>query len=176
MEWLGAAVLTVLVVCLGSLVVHSLKVGIAPMPSSRRAVAAVLQLVPPETEGLVLELGAGWGGLALALAAHAPAARVVAWESSWVPFVVMWARQRVLRRPNLELRLGDFKRQPLAEAGCVVCYLWPGAMTQLAERFRNELSVGAKIVTNTFALRGWVAERELQLRDLYRTRVYRYVR
>jgi len=158
------------------IVVQTQRLGISPMPSSGRAKKAMLALVSPELDGLVLELGAGWGGLALALAAHAPRARVVAWEASWVPFAVMWVRQWVVHRPNLELRCGDFERQPLTEARCVVCYLWPGAMTRLSERFRDELCVGAHIISNTFALRGWVAESQVQLDDLYRARVYRYVR
>ncbi len=176
MQWLAPALLAALVFALASIVVHSLRVGISPMPSSARAIDAMLSLIPPQTTGQILELGAGWGALAVRLSRHAPAAKVVAWESSWVPFAVLWLRARVLRVANLELRFGDFAAQPLKDATVVVCYLWPGAMASLSERFRAELPVGASIVSNTFGLRGWAAATEVQLGDLYRTRVYRYVR
>lgn len=176
MEWLGAAVLAALVLALVSIVVHSLRVGISPMPSSARAIDAMLSLIPPQTTGQILELGAGWGSVAVRLARHAPSAQVVAWESSWVPFAVAWLRVRMLRRGNLELHFGDFAAAPLTSATVVVCYLWPGAMSALSERFERELPVGASIVSNTFGLRGWAAQNEVELGDLYRTRVYRYVR
>ena len=177
METFSAVLLVVLVGVLVSIVVHSLRVGISPMPSSRAAIDAVLRLVPSDTNGVVYELGAGWGGLAVALARQVPNARVVAYESSPVPFAVMWLRHHLLRRTvNLELRFGDFGSCSLRDASVVVCYLWPGAMTQLDERFRAELSVGTLIVSNTFALRGWQPQTEVVLDDVYRTRIYRYVR
>lgn len=177
MEWLTAGALVAVVGALASIVVHSLRVGISPMPSSRRAVDAMLELVPAQTTGEVLELGAGWGTVAFAVARHAPGATVVACESSPVPFATMWVRQKVTRGPaNLSLRFGDFSKVPLAKAKVVVCYLWPESMTVLAGRFEAELPVGAIIVSNTFGLRGWVAEREVTLGDVYRSRVYRYVR
>ncbi len=175
MTWLGATVLVAVVGALASIVVHTLKVGISPMPSSRRAVAAVLELVPAQTTGTVLELGAGWGTLAFALARHAPGATVMAYESSPVPFAVLWLRQRVVRAPNLRLCFGDFSSAPLVTTKVVVCYLWPGAMTELAESLAA-LPFGALIVSNTFGMRGWVPEREVVLNDVYRTRVSRYVR
>ncbi len=177
MEWLGGAALVVVIGALASIVVHTLRVGIAPMPSSSRAVEAVLQLVPSQTTGEVLELGAGFGTLVFALARHAPGATVVACESSPLPFAVMWVRQKLSRgAANVRLHFGDFATVPLGEAKVVVCYLWPGAMTLLGARFEAELTPGALIVSNTFGLRGWAAEREITLSDVYRTRVYRYVR
>lgn len=176
MEWLAASVLGLVVLALGSIVFHSLKVGISPMPSSAAAVKAVCALVPPETSGEIVELGAGWGTLAFALARHAPRAQVVACESSPVPFAVLWLRHQLLRRENLRLRFGNFESYSLTRAAVVICYLWPGAMAALSQRFRSELSPGAHIVSNTFGLRGWQSETEVQLHDLYRTRIYRYVR
>jgi precorrin-6B methylase 2 len=175
-ETFAALVLVGAIAALVSIVVQSLRLGISPMPSSRKAREAVLRLVPLDTTGLVFELGAGWGGLAVALARQVPGARVIACEGSPVPFAVMWLRARLLRVPNLELRFGDFATCSLHEASVVVCYLWPGAMKQLEQRFLTELRVGARIVSNTFALRGWHPETTMVLDDVYRTHIYLYLR
>ncbi len=175
-QWAGASVLAVLFAALGSIVLHSLRVGISPMPSSRKATRAMLSLVSANTSGPIVELGAGWGSLAFAISRHARLAQVTAYESSFVPFAVMWLRQAVLRVPNLTLHYGDFAAAPLAECDVVLCYLWPGAMSTIALRFERELRPEAVLVSNTFAIRGRAAQTELRLDDLYRSVIYRYVR
>lgn len=172
---LGLVVLAGVVVAVASIVAATLRLGISPMPSSPRVRREVLALVPADVDGEVHELGAGWGGLALALADACPRARVVAWEASWVPWA--WCRLRLALRPraNVQLRRGDFFDADLRGAQLVVCYLWTGAMTRLSEKFQAELPDGAMVVSHTFALRGWTAEATRTVDDLYRTPVYRYV-
>ncbi len=176
MTWVGLAVLALVIASAGSIVWQSLRLGISPMPSSAKAVAAVCRLVPKDTTGTIAELGAGWGGLALALARRAPRAHVVAFEASWVPFAVFWLRARWARLPNLELHRANFLNRPLPPSTTwVTCYLSPGAMAALGPKFRAELAAGSRVITNTFALRGWPAAQTVHLDDWYRTKVYLYV-
>jgi hypothetical protein len=177
MAWdvLAALVLVAVTAAAASIAWSTLRLGISPMPSSRRVRAALLELVPREVDGEVHELGAGWGGLALALADARPRARVVAWEASFVPWLVCRLRLALRPRPNLELRRRDFFEADLSGAQVVVCYLWTGAMTRLAEKFAAELKDGAVVLSQTFALRGWTAETTRVVDDVYRTPVYRYV-
>lgn len=160
----------------GSIVFFTLKLGISPMPTSWKVRAAMLSLVPSETRGVVHELGAGWGGLALALARRCPHARVVAWELSWVPYAVAAIRARLAGLPNLEVRRADFFAADLHEASVLVCYLFTGAMRRLDEKLLREHD-GATlvVVTNTFMLRGWPEEAAIVVDDLYRSRVVRHV-
>ncbi len=173
---IALAVLVLVAAGAGSIVFFTLKLGISPMPTSPGVRAAMLALMPADTRGVVHELGAGWGGLALALARHCPDARVVAWELSWVPFVVAATRARLARLPNLEVRRADFFAADLREASVLVCYLFTGAMRRLDEKLRRELP-GAPLVviTNTFLLHGWPEEQAVVVDDLYRTRVVRSV-
>ncbi len=157
-----------------SIVWSTLRLGISPMPTSPRVLKAVLSLVPTELSGEVLELGAGWGTLAWAVARARPQVTVVAWEASPVPFAFCWLRLRVQRRANLMLRFGDFRDADLSKARLALAYLWTGGMTQLAPRFDAELPVGAMVVTHTFAWRGREPELSVTVDDLYRTKVYRY--
>lgn len=173
------AALAVVVLATASIVLHTLRVGISPMPSSPAARAAVLELVASHLAGraapVIAELGAGWGTLALALARQHPQARVVAYESSPVPWLWCRLRRALCGAANLELRRRDFFAAPLGEVDVVVCYLFTGAMERLAPKLRAELRDGAAVVSNTFGLRGWTAEATRTLHDVYRTPVYRYV-
>lgn len=171
----GGLVLAVTVAALASVVWATLRLGISPMPTSPAVRRAVLALLPHDVDGEVHELGAGWGGLALALADACPRAQVVAWEASFVPW--LWCRLRLALRPrkNVTLRHGDFFGADLSRARLVVCYLWTGAMTRLGPKLEAELPQGAVVVSHTFALRGWQAEQAVRVDDLYRTPVYRYV-
>lgn len=153
---------------------QSLWVGISPMPTSPRVRAALLAQLPAGLQGEAHELGAGWGGLALAVARKCPQVTVFAWEISVVPFAVLWLRARVSRLRNLQPKWGDFMQADLSRAQLVVCYLFTRGMQQLAPKLSAELPEGALILSHTFALRGWQAEAETRVDDLYRTPVYRY--
>ncbi len=164
----------VLLAGVASIVLHTLRTGISPMPTAPKVRRQLLSLVPPELEGTVLELGSGWGTLAFALADRCPRAQVVAYERSPLPYAFSRLRQRLAPRSNLRLVRGDFFQASFAGASLVVCYLFPGAMTRLAPKLLAELPPGARIVSSTFALRGWTPLRTLVVDDLYRTPVYLY--
>jgi hypothetical protein len=157
-----------------SIVFHTLKTGISPMPTSGKVRRQMLSLLPEEFEGTLLELGSGWGTLAFALADHCPRARVVAFELSPLPHAFSRLRQRLAPRPNLQFVREDFFRTSFAEASAVVCYLYPGAMSRLGPKLLQELAPGTRILSHTFALRGWKPLRTLAVDDLYRTPIYLY--
>jgi len=157
-----------------SIVFHTLRTGISPMPSSAKARHQLLSLVPPDLEGPILELGAGWGTLAFALADHCPRAQVLAFELSPLPYAFCRLRQRLAPRRNLRFAREDFFRASFSGASAVVCYLFPGAMSRLAPKLTDELAPGTRILSHTFALRGWTPSRTLVAGDLYRTPVYLY--
>ncbi len=172
-EW---ALLTLAILALASILWSTSRFGISPMPTSAAVKREVLALISPTQTGVVHELGAGWGTLAFALARHCPRARIVAHEGSPFPFAVCWLRSKLTPADNLELRFGDFVKTDLSQAAGVVTYLWTGGMQQLAPKFEAELPTGAFVVSHTFEWRGRTASETRTATDLYRTRVYRYLR
>ena len=134
----------------------------------------LLSLLPADLEGTILELGSGWGTLAFALADRCPRAQVVAFELSPLPYAFSRLRQRLAPRPNLRLVRQDFFTASFAGASAVVCYLFPSGMGRLAPKLSGELPPGARILSHTFALRGWQPLRTLVVDDLYRTPIYLY--
>ena len=174
MSALEIALLVVVALAATSIVVSTLRLGISPLPSSRRATRALLALLPADVRGTIVELGSGWGGLAIALARARPAARVIGYERSPVPWLVSRVRRALGRVRNLELRRRDFRREDLRGAATVVAYLFPRAMTALAERLPRELAGDAIVLSHTFRMPGWTPEVETALDDAYRTAVFRY--
>ncbi len=157
-----------------SIVFSTLRTGISPMPTLGKVRRQLLPLIESDLSGTILELGCGWGTLAFALADRCPRARVVAFELSPLPFAFCWLRQRLAPRSNLELQRQDFFRASFSDAALVVCYLFPGAMTRLAPKLLAELPPGTRVLSHTFALRGWKPLRTLMVDDLYRTPIYLY--
>ena len=99
----------------------------------------------------------------------------MAYERSPVPYLVSELRRRLGRVPNLTIRCRDFRRAPLDDARVVVTYLFPRAMTELAERLPREVAPGTIVLSHTFRLPGWTPEVETTLEDdPFRTPVYRY--
>jgi hypothetical protein len=167
-------VLAIACLALASIFWSTLTLGISPMPTSGKVKREVLAMISPDLEGDVHELGAGWGTLAFAIAAHCPRAKVIGWERSPFPFLFCRLRLLVQRRPNLTLRFADFHEGDLKGARLVIAYLWTGAMTRLAPKFEAELPGGAEVISHTFAWRGKEPVETRRTNDLYRTPVYRY--
>ena len=159
---------------MGSILVGVLRTGISPMPSSAAAVQTVLTYVQPNNPGTIIELGAGWGSLAVPLARAHPQREVIAYEVSTIPWLVLRLRAATSGTPNLDVRRQDFFTADLSSAAAVVCYLFPGGMTRLSDKLKRELLSSTVIVSNTFALPGWSAKQRTKLNDMHRTRVYQY--
>jgi hypothetical protein len=158
-----------------SILVGVVRTGISPMPSSRRAVQQVLQFVVPPRPGSIYELGAAWGSLAVPLARAFPDRRIIAYELSTIPWLFLLLRVRVSGLKNIEVVRRDFFRDDLGKAAVVVCYLYPGSMVRLSTKLQSELMPATIVVSNAFALPGWVPDQKSQLKDLYRTKIYRYI-
>ncbi len=56
----------------------------------------------------------------------------------------------------------------------VVCYLYPGAMRKLKDKFEQELAPGTLVVSNTFSISGWKPINVIDTHDLYNTHIYLY--
>lgn len=155
-----------------SIVLWSIRNGIAPMPTSPKAKRALLKALPPTISGTVYELGAGWGTLLLPLARRYPHAETIGFETSPIPYLV--ARARIRGFQNIKLQRQDFMQTDLADAGLVVCYLYPEAMRRLKIKFEVELKAGTWVISNTFAIPGWEPLQVVSVDDLYRNKIYIY--
>jgi len=157
-----------------SIVFTSLQVGISPMPSSRKAQQAIISAIPENTEGLIFDLGSGWGNVIFPLAQSFPLATIRGIEISLIPWAVSQIRASLSGPSNLNIERGNFQDISLESAEVVVCYLFPEGMTSLEAKFQKELKPNTLIISNTFRLAGWEPEEVITLYDIHQTPIYRY--
>lgn len=174
MSWLGAAFVLTLLAGAGSIVVYSLISGITPLPSSRQARGAMVAAVPATPAGPIYELGSGWGQLAFELADRFPERPVAAFEISPLPAWFSKLRLQLAPRPNLRIERRDFRTASLTPATCITAYLYPAGMERLRYQLEAQAKPGTWLISNTFALRPWPPEAEVEVRDLHRSRVIVY--
>ncbi len=146
----------------------------SPLPTSGAVRATLLAMLPLTVDGPVYELGAGWGGLARALARRYPASRVIGFEVSPLPWAFSRLGQALGGLDNLAFRFGDFHKADLTGAALVVCYLPGPAMEKLKPKLEAELKPGAMVASNTFALRGWTPAEVRTAPDAHASQVYLY--
>jgi hypothetical protein len=173
MPLLDITALLVAMLMVASIVWTTLRVGISPMPSSGQARRAMLAAAAGAPQGTIVDLGSGWGTLAIACARAWPERTVIGYELSWLPWLVSMLFKHLLRLPNLELRREDFFHADLRHAAVLLCYLFPRGMQELAHKLRSE-AAHPLVISNTFALPSFEPDEVVQLHDLYRTRIFLY--
>ncbi len=159
-----------------SIVRSTHKVGISPVPSTRRARQVILAAVADRItgDGPIVDLGSGWGHLALAAARRFPERRIIGYELSPIPWCVSILLKKILGRHNLVFYRRDYLKADLPGAAAFLCYLFPGGMQALEEKLAREKKQVRLIVSNTFALPRVAPDELIRLKDIYRTPIYIY--
>jgi hypothetical protein len=151
-----------------SIAIDTVRLGISPMPTSRKAREVLLSLVD---QGTVYELGSGWGTLAAALSKKN---RVCAFEMAWIPWIISVVQKRLRKAKKLSIERKDFFSENLSNADVVICYLYPGAMQKLGPKFERELKKGAIVLSNSFQLPGRKPDEIFEVGDWMKSTIYCY--
>jgi predicted RNA methylase len=145
------------------------------MPTGAKVKKVLLsEALPSHIEGLIYELGSGWGTLAFPLAKKYSDSKVIAYETSLIPYWISRGCSLLHKKNNLHFVRQDFFHVNLQKAGLVVCYLYPEAMRKLKEKFKEELKPGTLIITHTFSIPGWQPLQVYAVHDLYQTKIFVY--
>ena len=167
----------ILALVLGAVAVsllYSVITGISPVSSSLQSRKNIIRTVPPDQEGYIYELGAGWGAMAFPLARRCPEATVVAYELSPVPWLFLKTRALFFGPRNLTILRRNFLKENLAKASMVVCYLYPGAMEKLSAKLLLELKPDARVISNTFEIPAWTPTCIQNLEDVMCPQIFYY--
>lgn len=129
------------------------------VPSSKRAVEAMIHLadlVPGQT---VIDVGSGDGRVLFAAAREG--ANAIGLEIN--PYLVWYTRFRAILGPyrgRVTVLWKNLWKADLSSADVVFVYLIPWRMEDLAEKLEDELKPGALVVSNSFIFPGWKIVRE----------------
>ncbi|MGM0451275.1 MAG: methyltransferase [Pseudomonadota bacterium] len=171
--WALALVVLVLVMA-ASILWSTLRTGMPPMPSLGRAPKAMLALMPEGLDGAIVDMGSGWGTLAIRFARRLPQTQVVGYEVSFFPWLVSVLLARLMRLENLRFYRRDFREADLDGVVVLLCYLMPEGMQAVQQRLERDPGSVRWVISHCFALRGREPETVRELPDLYATRIYRY--
>lgn len=175
-------VLLIILLAALTLVWSTVRTGMSPMPSSRAARAGILAALAyidtDHHQGAIVDLGSGWGDLAIAVARRYPGRRVRGYELAWLPWLVSVVLARLLRLTNLTFVRGDYllavERGELNDMQTALTYLHGPGMVRLQAALEEQPGQLCWLISNNFAMPGWQPEQQWQLQDFYRSPLYLY--
>ncbi len=141
------------------------------MPSSIAVRRALFKNIGDMSGKNIVDLGSGWGHLAVAMARKYPKALVKGYENSPLPFLFSFFLKGKL---PLSVHYKDFFSISLKEYDVVLCYLCPFSMEKLDKKLEEELSDKTLVVSLVFALPGWKPDKVIYADDLYKSPIYFY--
>ena len=156
-----------------SLIFSTIKLGISPMPSSKKATKAMLILIEETGTGPIIDLGSGWGNFVITLAKNKPQRQVIGYELSFLPWLTSILLKKLLGLKNLTLHRQNFYSVNLPEASVLVCYLYPEAMCKIQQNLLLKPNVDF-LISNNFALPSQQADKIIPLDDFYKSPVLLY--
>ncbi|WP_419834822.1 hypothetical protein [Endozoicomonas atrinae] len=129
---------------------------------------AIIDILPSNLSGNVMELGCGWGHLIPMLREKYPDNKIEFWERSPIPATFT----RVVY--GIDVKRKDFFDANFSNAELIICYLFPGAMKRIETDIIPQLPKGCWVLTHTFSLSGRKPVQVIKADDLYKTPVYLY--
>ena len=166
--------LIILLLLILIIVYQSIRIGISPTPSSLSAAKAISQIIKKSENTTIIDLGSGFGFLALYLGYHNKRKKIIAYELSYIPYLISLLLQKMLQVKNVSFRNENFLDLPLEENITYVCYLFPQAMKDLDDKILDENINISLLVSSTFALNRLKEKDVCYLEDLYKTPIYTY--
>ncbi|RJG01212.1 class I SAM-dependent methyltransferase [Noviherbaspirillum sedimenti] len=126
-------------------------------PSTKAVWQAVAGLLPPHRPLRCIDIGSGFGGLVLHLAAMRPDSLIAGIELAPLPWLVSRLRAR-LQHSRARFMRGDYLDLDFADYDVVFAYLSPAAMPALWEKAHSEMRPGTLLLSHEFAIPGRAAD------------------
>jgi len=157
-----------------SIIYSTVKLGISPMPSSKKAYNAIVTLIDNTGTGPIIDLGSGWGNFVVRMAKRNPQRQIVGYELSILPWITSVLLKKTLGLNNLTLYRKNFYDANLSNASVLICYLYPEAMNKINNKLIVENPNVGFLISNNFALPSWQPKQTLLLDDFYKSPIYLY--
>jgi len=125
------------------------------IPVSKKDIEHLMRIIKFKKEDFIYELGSGDARILIYLARKYNI-KSIGIELNFL--LVFWSKIkiRLLKLDNLiKIKKKNFFRENLKKANIVICYLMPGTMQKLKNKFENELNPGTKIISFSFSIPDW---------------------
>lgn len=121
------------------------------VPTPMKAVRKMLELANIKEGGKVYDLGCGDGRL-VHIASKEHQADAVGFELSPLIFIIAKFLQPFWRS-KAKIKFRNFHSQNISDATVVVCYLMPGTLEKMLEKFKT-LKKGTRVISYSFKIPG----------------------
>lgn len=123
------------------------------VPTKQDVVKKMIKAANLKDGDTIYDLGCGDGRF-LIEAAKEKRVTAIGIEASWI--VTMLAKFRIwISGQKVRLISGNFFKKNISDADVIFCYLFPGVMNKLKDKFISELKEGAKIISFSFPIKEW---------------------
>jgi len=163
--------LLVLLLVICQIVYTTVKIGISPMPSSFKASKTMFELSQESTCKTIIDVGSGFGFLALYCALKNPNKKVIGYEISLFPWIFSIFIKYIFRCNNLTFYRKNFLDIEFLDDCLIICYLFPDGMKKLEEKLNNS---NLRVISNTFSFKNRKPTKIINVNDLYKTPIYVY--
>jgi len=160
-----------LLLILTCVVYTSLKIGIAPMPSSFKSAHKMNEISLSLKKDIVVDLGSGFGFLALYFAWKNPKIKIIGYETSFFPWIFSICLKYVFNCKNLYFYKENYLDIEIPEDYLIICFLFPKGMDLLEVKLKK---LENKVISNTFSFKTKKPIQTYVLDDLYKTKIYLY--
>jgi SAM-dependent methyltransferase len=133
--------------------------GAGYQPTPRKVALKMIEMGEIVPADLVMDLGAGTGGLLL-MAAEMKGATVTGIEVEPLRIVVLRLRRLMSpARKRISIKRSDFFKEDLGSTTVILAFLWPSAMERLKPKLERELRPGCRLVSYWHPVPGWTPDR-----------------
>lgn len=160
--WVPALLLGFSLLLFGGVMVSRVPLWLSGRQARAMLCAELPQLLPGRHDLDVADLGAGIGGMLVALWRSNRCARCTGIEWAPLPFALGWLRLRLAGFPG-RWRLASLWAQPLGSHDLVFAFLSPAAMPRLWDKACAEMRPASWLVSYRFAIPGVSPDRRLQV-------------
>ena len=133
--------------------------GAPYVPSKKEKIQKMIEIAELKTGERILDLGSGAGQILIAAAQKGCSG--VGYEIN--PFLVWFSRLKIKHlklQDKLKIYRQNIKKANIGEVDVVFIYLLPGLVEKIKGKLSEELKNDARIICNTFPIKGWVPEKE----------------
>lgn len=164
--------LLVLLILLLNIVFYTLKIGISPMPSSKKVLIKIDENVKLFDFDTIIDLGSGFGTLAIYIAINNPTKKVIGYELSLIPFIISKFLKIILKIKNLEFKKKNFLFENL-DNKVLITYLFPKGMEKLENKIKDS-KIKSILISSTFKFRNIKEDYCDYCDDIYNTPIFLY--
>lgn len=164
--------LLVLLILLLNIVFYTLKIGISPMPSSKKVLIKIDENVKLFDFDTIIDLGSGFGTLAIYIAINNPTKKVIGYELSLIPFIISNFLKIILKIKNLEFKKKNFLFENL-DNKVLITYLFPKGMEKLENKIKDS-KIKSILISSTFKFRNIKEDYCDYCDDIYNTPIFLY--